>query len=91
MSVNFVTIRLPRREVHYLVNAKFLGPPQIEAVRAAESTSDGSAVMRLSHSSAEEFREIFTIELARVGFDANYELTAEGRILEDLIDFFHVT
>ena len=91
MSANFVTIRLPRREIHYLINAKFLGPLQIEAVRAAESSSDGSAVMRLSRNSAEEFRETFTNELAKVGFDENYDVTAEGRILEDLIDFFHVT
>lgn len=91
MSANFVTIRLPRREINYLINTKFLGPPQIEAVRAAESSSDGSAVMRLSRNSAEEFRETFTNELAKVGFDENYDLTAEGRILEGLIDLFHVT
>ena len=91
MSASFVTIRLSRREIHYLINAKFLGPLQIEAVRAAESSNDGSAVLRLSRNSAEEFREAFTQELANVGFDENYDLTAEGRILEDLIDRFHVT
>jgi hypothetical protein len=91
MSANFVTIRLPRREIHYLTNAKFLGPLQIEAVRAAESSRDGGAIMRLSRDSAEEFRETFTNELAKVGFDENYDLTAEGLILEGLIDFFHVT
>lgn len=91
MSTSFVTIRLPRREIQYLINAKFLRPHQIEAVRAAESSNDGSAVLRLSRNSAEEFREAFTDELAKVGFDENYDVTAEGRVLEDLIDFFHVT
>jgi hypothetical protein len=91
MSANFVTVRLPRKEVDYLINAQFLGPLQIEAVRAAESSSDGSAVLKLSRNLAEEFREAFTNELAKVGFDENYDLTAEGRILEDLIDFFHVS
>jgi hypothetical protein len=79
------------REIDYLRNAKFLGPLQNEAVRGAESSSDGGAVLRLSRNSAEEFRETFTNELAKVGFDENYDLTAEGRILEDLIDFFYVT
>lgn len=91
MSASFVTIRLPRREIRYLINAKFLAPLQVEAIRAAESSNDGSAVLTLSRNSAEEFREAFTNELAKVGFDENYDLTAEGRILEDLIDFFHVT
>lgn len=91
MSANFVTVRLPRRQIHYLNNAKFLSPLQIEAVHAAESSSDGSAVLKLSRDLAEEFREALTNELAKVGFDENYDLTAEGRILEDLIDFFHVS
>ena len=91
MSANFVTIRLPRRDIHYLINAQFLGPVQIEAVRAAESSGDGSAVLKLSRNLAAEFREAFTHELAKVGFDENYELTAEGRILEDLVDLFYVS
>ena len=91
MAANFVTIKLPRREIHYLLNARFLGPLQIEVVRAAELSSDGSAVLELSRNSAEEFREAFTNELAKVGFDENYDVTAEGRILENLIDFFHVS
>lgn len=60
-------------------------------MHAAESSSDGSAVLKLSRDLAEEFREALTNELAKVGFDENYDLTAEGRILEDLIDFFHVS
>ena len=91
MSASFVTIRLGRREIDYLINSKFLAPPQIEVVRAAESTSGGTAVLELSRDSAEEFREAFTNELAKVGFDENYNLTAEGRILEDLIDLFYIT
>ena len=91
MAANFVTIRLARREIHYLLNAEFLGPRQIEAVRAIELSGDGSAVLELSRNLAEEFREAFTTELARVGFDENYDLTAEGRILENLIDIFHVS
>lgn len=91
MSANFVTIRLSRQEIDYLINANFLGPLQIDEVRAAESSNDASAVLRVSRDLAEEFREAFTNELAKVGFDENYNLTAEGRILEDLIDRFNIT
>jgi hypothetical protein len=90
LAANFVTIKLPGREIHYLLNAEFLDPLQVEAVRAIEMSSDGSAVLELSRNLAEAFREAFTTELARVGFDENYDLTAEGRILENLIDIFHV-
>lgn len=91
MSASFVTIKLSGKEIDYLTNAAFLGPLQIDAVRAAESTNDATAVLELSRDSAEEFREAFTNELAKVGFDENYVLTAEGRILEDLIDRFDTT
>lgn len=55
-----------------------------------ESSSDGRAVLKLSRNSAEEFRDAVTTELAKVGFDENYGLTAEGGILEDLLDLFQV-
>ena len=45
----------------------------------------------LSAVAAEEFRGKFTEELARVGFDKNYEITAEGEVLENLIDRFFVS
>jgi hypothetical protein len=35
---------------------------------------------------AEAIRGELTVRLARVGFDDKYELTGEGRFLEDLID-----
>ncbi len=34
----------------------------------------------------EAAREALTEELVRVGFDSDYELTAEGRLIESLID-----
>ena len=35
-----------------------------------------------------EFGDALTYHLARVGFDSEYKLTDDGRILEDLIDRF---
>ena len=39
---------------------------------------------------AETVRGALTKELARQGFDADYEPTAEGRLIEDLIDDFFI-
>lgn len=40
----------------------------------------------LDTDAAETVRDELTTLLPTVGFDADYELTAEGRIIEDLID-----
>lgn len=40
----------------------------------------------LDANDTETVREALTEELARVGFDSDYELTAEGRLIEGLID-----
>ncbi|WP_428149841.1 hypothetical protein [Brevundimonas sp.] len=42
--------------------------------------------LALAVEDAEVVRDALTTELATVGFDPEYELTAEGRLIEDLID-----
>ena len=44
--------------------------------------------LTISNGLSNEFQAAFTDELARVGFDQNYELNPEGQMLEDLIDRF---
>lgn len=39
---------------------------------------------------ADEIRDWASDELQRKGFDINYELTPEGKMLEELIDLFYV-
>jgi hypothetical protein len=45
--------------------------------------------MSIPSETAEEFRSAFTNQLATVGFDERNEPTAEGKLLEDLIDRFY--
>ncbi len=59
-----------------------------EAVRFELTDPFGPPVFN-SAATAEEFREAFTEQLAKVGFDESYEPTAGGNLLEDLIDRFH--
>jgi hypothetical protein len=57
-----------------------------EAIVSAELQSNGSAALSVSAPMAEELREKLTVRLAQAGFDEDYSLTNEGRILESIID-----
>jgi len=82
-------VALTRIEVEYLKAASFLTPALLASLRSAQWSSSELASLELSPTTAEEFRDALTERLARVGFDESYGLTAEGKILEDLIDHFH--
>ncbi|WP_434111520.1 hypothetical protein [Methylocaldum sp. GT1TLB] len=88
MTLETVTIELSRTEMDYLCSAGFLESQQIDTLRAVAQSSDVGVVLRLPRDSVEEFRDAFTEQLAKVGFDENYDLTPEGKMLEDLIDRF---
>ncbi len=89
MKTSARCIGLTRSEVNYLEAASFLPPALLACLRGAQWRSGSAAVLELSPATAEEFREAFTEQLAKVGFDEAYEPTAEGKLLEDLIDRFH--
>jgi len=81
-------IYLSRRQVEYLRQASFLPAELAQIVEAVKSEGHEVRVICVSCEVAEEFRSAFTDRLAKVGFDADYEPTDEGRILEELIDRF---
>lgn len=80
---------MTRREINYLEGASFVAHALRMLRRDAKWLSATEAVLELPPSKAEEFREAFTEELARVGFDEDYAPTPEGQLLENLIDRFH--
>lgn len=63
-------------------------PALAKVIAGVPESAGRTVVLRVTSAIAEEFRDAFTLELARIGFDANYGITSEGRILEDLIDAF---
>jgi hypothetical protein len=83
-----VHVHLMPNELEYLSGAIFLTATQRNAIRGVERQSPASAHLKLSRGMAEELREAFTEQLAKVGFDEAYRPTAEGKILEELIDSF---
>ncbi len=81
-------IDLPRKHFEYLNGAGFLSSVQLGTVQDAKWRSVNSITLQLSDVVAEEFRDAFTDQLAKVGFDEAYAITEEGKLLEDLIDRF---
>ncbi len=82
-------VDLARSQVDYLKAGGFLPPVLLECLQGVRWRSDAAGTLAVSAARAEEFREVFTEQLAKVGFDEAYEPTAEGGLLEDLIDRFH--
>lgn len=80
------SIVLSQNEADYLLSAGFLPSTLHQHLQSAQSNY--AITLELSPEMAEEFREVFTEQLARVGFNEAYEPTKEGRLLEDLIDRF---
>ena len=84
-------IQLTQAEVDYLNAADFMPASLLALLRRVESNADTTASLQVPRTASEEFRAVFTERLAKVGFDEAYELTAEGKLLEELIDRFHTS
>jgi hypothetical protein len=83
-------VTLSARELAYLRSASFLPAALARVVHVARPAGPDGYKLKVPHDIAEQLRSSFTDRLAAAGFDANYELTAEGQMLEDLIDRFHL-
>jgi hypothetical protein len=82
------SVRLSRRHFDYLMSARFLPQPLLELLQEDAQWQSNAATVALSSQTAEEMRDVLTERMAKVGFDSAYELTPEGRVLEELIDCF---
>lgn len=73
-------IRLNRDDVLFLLTMLQLAP---ELNQVLQAISEGGEI---SDDLADELRDCCTDRLDEVGFDENYELTADGRKLDELVD-----
>ena len=89
MKTTVRRVDLTRNEADYLKTAGLLPPTLLECLKNVRWQAGVAGTFEVSAATAEEFREVFTEQLAKVGFDEAYEPTAEGKLLEDLIDRFH--
>jgi hypothetical protein len=61
-----------------------------ELLKNHEKGHGESVTLRLTCTEAEELRDSLTLQLAAVGFDKDYSLNEQGRLLENLIDKFYL-
>lgn len=89
MKTEIRRVELTRSEIDYLNTAGLLPSTLLECLKNIRWRSDVAGTLEASVATVEEFREALTEQLAKVGFDEAYEPSAEGRLLESLIDRFH--
>ena len=82
------SIRVSAAQREYLLGAAFLPVPLRQVIADGPALTSGATTVEIDHDLAERFRALFTERLAQVGFDAAYELTGEGVVLEELLDVF---
>jgi hypothetical protein len=87
---NSSQVRVSEEERLLLQQEGILPPDLQHNVRRALPLAEGRYLLEIPSGRREEVRDALTEALARIGFKSNYELTQQGRILEDLIDRFFV-
>ena len=87
MSDTTRSIRLSATDRDYLLRATYL-PQELREVVAAARLESPRTRLDVSGEIADRFQSALTERLASVGFDASYNLTPEGMVLEELIDVF---
>ncbi|MFM9841396.1 MAG: hypothetical protein ACKVOI_00350 [Dongiaceae bacterium] len=89
MSSEFTSVKLSSQELFYLGDS---GLPTSEQIDMAEPVAPDAQtrVIQFSNIAARRIGDALTARLALHGFDEKYELTPEGRLIEDLIDKFFV-
>lgn len=78
-------IKLNADEYSYLCQATFL-PSHIRKALLLAKKEISDFILEISEDHADETRDLCQNQLQLFGFDAQYELTKEGQILENLID-----
>lgn len=79
-------IRLSAKQLAYLRKRSFFPDDLHGVLSTAEPTGHNTYSLAIHPDEAEALRNALTEHLASVGFDRSYELTSEGRVLEELID-----
>jgi hypothetical protein len=81
-----IAITVTGEELTYLRTAGFLPQKLFDLLVLARSVNFSQYLLRLSREDAEQFHAALTDQVARVGFDEEYELNQDGEMLEELID-----
>jgi hypothetical protein len=86
VEIGTMRVNLSPGETAFLSSATFLPDSIAQQLKSTAERSSGRAHFDVPDGEAESLRSIFTEQLAAIGFDESYKPTAEGLILEQLID-----
>ena len=82
-----IKIKLNKNEYQYLYKMNFIS----DKYRVISNPKEKDfLILECSEDQADDIRDKCSEKLQLVGFDEKYELTPEGKILENLIDEFFV-
>ena len=83
-------IKLNSDEFFHIISSCFLPNELIEMINESYEKSGNNYLLSISEDSADQLRDLFSDQLQVAGFDENYNLTKEGKIIENLIDKFFI-
>jgi hypothetical protein len=82
-------VKLNKEQLDYL-NDSLFGKRDASGLNFQINEKKGSILIEIDESMADKIRDWAGDALQKKGFDINYELTREGKLLESLIDAFYV-
>jgi hypothetical protein len=81
-------IKINGREFSYLMSSDFICNESIYLIRESVRKNGYHYILTITEDNADKLRDIFGEQLQAAGFQKNYQLTEEGKILEELVDKF---
>jgi len=82
-------VKLNKNQFDYLDNSLSEQRPDLKSNLQIRK-EDHFVFVGIDENVADEIRDWAGEELQKKGFDFNYELTSQGKILEELIDAFYI-
>lgn len=83
-------IKLSKKQFDYVSDSLSKSELSLSARLNEVSTTNQFVIIEIDEMIADEIRDWASEKLQKVGFDINYNLVDEGKILEELIDLFYV-
>lgn len=85
-----MTIKLTKTERELLVTVVLKNDSSLKNIIEQSRIDNGKFSIDIDNVLADEIRDLCSEQLQLSGFDENYNLNEEGKILENLIDIFYM-
>lgn len=85
-----MTIKLTKKEREFLVTVVLKNDSSLMNIIEQSTIDNGKFSIDIDNVLADEIRDLCSEQLQISGFDENYNLNEEGKMLENLIDIFYM-